>query len=370
MSSEIGQRSRKHCLRTFEEMKSWTLLPKLYGCLFIDMPWMDMIFAFSCALNRNRNHQEVSSQIEELLGGSDRILISLSVRSSFDLFLQAMNFPPDSELISTCINIKQMSDIAKYHGVIVKPVDIDLSNLKPTISQIESLITNRTVGIMVVQLFGMKFSTDELNQVAKKHNLLLIEDCAQAFYGPDAVHRVKADVAFFSFGSIKRFTCLGGACTVSNNPSILQRMRNIQNAYKVQGKMEYFYKLSKYVLFSLAMNNPFIAWFLSSLVSFMGIDYKVLVKSRLRSFTKGNLIEMIRYQPSMPLLLLLKRRMQALLVQNINMDACLRAEYAMSNLIEQPTFVVGCLSEMRDFWLFPVLVVSVMMFEYLFERHL
>ena len=317
-----------------------------------------MIFAFSYVLNRSKNHQEVHSKIEELLGGSDRILISLSVRSSFDLFLQAMNFPPNSELISTCINIKQMSDIAKYHGIHLKPVDVDLSSLKPNISMIESLITNRTVGIMVVQLFGMKFNARELKQVARKHNLLVIEDCAQAFYGPEALHKIETDIAFFSFGSIKRFTCLGGACVVCNNPKILQKMRLIQNTYKVQGQSDYFFKLSKYILFLIVMNNPFISWLLSSLVSMLGIDYKVVIKRQLRSFTKGNLIDMIRYQPSMALLLLLKRRMQALVGEPIDVSARLRAEYAISSLIEQPAYVLGCLSEIRDFWLFPVLVVS------------
>ena len=321
-----------------------------------------MLFAFSCFLSRSKHYQEVYNKVEELLGGADRILMSLSVRSSFDLFLQAMDFPPDSEIISTCINIKQMSDIAEYHGVHLKPVDVDLSNLKPNISQIESLITKKTVGIMIVQLYGMKFSTKELNEIAEKHNLLVIEDCAQAFYGPEALHKVETDVAFFSFGSIKRFTCLGGACIVSNNPVILQKMRHIQSTYKIQGQLEYFFKLSKYVIFLVGMNNPFIAWLLSSLISMLGIDTKVLVKSQLRSFTKGNLIEMIRYRPSMPLLLLLKRRMQALINENNDRSALLRAEYAISTLIEQPTYVVGCLSEVRDFWLFPILVVSIMRF--------
>ena len=317
-----------------------------------------MIYAFSCILSRGNNYQEVQGEIESLLGGPERILISLSVRSAFDLFFQAMRFPPESELISTCINIKQMSEIAKYHGVYMKAVDIDLSNLKPNVAQIESLITEKTVGIMVVQLFGMKFNTKELKDVAKKHDLLLIEDCAQAFYGPDSLHKVDSDIAFFSFGSIKRFTCLGGACIVCNNASVVQKMRQVQSTYTVQGRSAYFYKLLKYVVFMAVMNNPFISWFLSSLVSKMGIDYKVLVKSRLRSFTKGHFFEMIRYQPSISLLLLLRRRMKNLLEEEVNLGANLRAEYAVSCLIEKPTYVIGCLSEIRDFWLFPVLVVS------------
>lgn len=323
-----------------------------------DMSWIDMVYGLSHVLSWNHNHEEIQSDIETCLGGPDRILISLSVRSSFDLFLQAMNFPPGSELISTCINIQQMSDIAKYHRVFIKAVDIDLSNLMPSLEQIETLINDKTVGVMVVQLFGMKFRNTKLKQITEKHNLLLIEDCAQAFYGPQSLNEVQSDIAFFSFGSIKRFTCLGGACIVCNKPFILQKMRQIQRNYPLQGRYEYFCKLSKYAIFMFVINNTVLAKILSSFLSMIGVDYKVFVKSRLRSFTRGNLIKIIRHQPSVALLLLLRRRMKHLLNKETCMKGSLRAEYALGCLIEQPTYIVGCLSEIRDFWLFPVLVVS------------
>lgn len=326
----------------------------------LDISWIDVVYAFSCILSRTQNYEKLQNNIETFLGGPERILISLSVRSSFDLFLQAMKFPPGSELISTCINIQQMSAIAEHHGVHLKAVDIDLSNLKPNIAEIEFLITDKTVGIMVVQLFGMKFRVSEITELARKHGILVIEDCAQAFFGPQCLQTVKSDIAFFSFGSIKRFTCLGGACVVCNDPSILERMRKMQRNYAILGRYLYFSKLFKTIFFMIAMNHPFIAKVLSSCLSVMGIDYKVFVKSRLRSFTKGSLIEMIRFRPSTSLLLLLRKRMKSLNDEESCMKANTRAEYAISCLIEQPTYVVGCLSEIRDFWLFPVLVVGML----------
>ena len=326
---------------------------------FVDISWLDLLYAI-CNTARFLDHKNVQKEIECLLGGPDRILISLSVRSSFDLFLQAMKYPQDSEIIATCINIKQMSEIAEYHGIHMKGVDLDLSSMQPDISQIESKICEKTVGIFVVQLFGMKFKTTELKKIARKHRIVLIEDCAQAFFGPDAIDSIESDIAFFSFGSIKRSTCLGGACIVSNNSVILHKMRTIQSRYTLQGRWVYFFKLVKYLVIMIAMNNPSFSWILSSLLSMIGIDYKVFFKGSLRSFKASNnsLIELIRFQPSLPLLILIKRRMQHLLQFDDNyQDGRLHAEYAICSLIEKPVYVLGCLSEIRDFWLFPVLVV-------------
>ena len=335
-----------------------SLLLKLIPRHFIltDLPWIDMLCALSYISSRQK-YKAVQEEIEHFLGGPDQILVSLSVRSSFDLLLQAMDFSEGSELISTCINVQSMTDIAKHHGIILKGVDINLSNLQPDIAQIEAQITPKTIGIMVVQLFGYKFRMRELRKIAEKHDLILIEDCAQAFSGPQCFKEIESDFAFFSFGSIKRFSCIGGACIVSNNPDILQRMRTIQNCYSYQGRMEYFLKLAKYVLVMCLINFPFIAAVASRFVTWLGIDYKVFMKSRLRGFT-GDLMKLIRYQPSLPLLLLIRRRMNKILHESSQtQNGVLKAEYALSSLIEKPVYIVGCLSEIRDFWLFPILVV-------------
>ena len=325
---------------------------------------MDMLFALSSVASP-RQYRKVQNELEVMLGGPDKVLVSLSVRSAFDLFLQAMDFPPGSELITTNINVQNMKDIAKHHRLVLKCIDIDISDLQPKLSDIEEIITPKTVCIMVVQLFGRKYRTANIREIARKHDILLIEDCSQGYSGPHCVRECDSDVTFFSFGTIKRSTCFGGAITVASRPEILQKMRHLQELYAYQGRLTYFKKLVKYVVFMLVLNIPHMSWLVAKLIGMFGLDYKMFVKNRLRGFY-GDIIEMIRFQPALPLLLLLKRRTSQQIVDtNDNSPRGItNAEFAIACLLEKPVYVVGCLSEIRDYWLFPVLVVSIINFMY------
>jgi hypothetical protein len=57
---------------------------------------------------------------------SSSALVTLSVRTAFDLFLRSLRLPPGSEIIFSSVNIKDMLLIAKHHGLVVVPLDVDL----------------------------------------------------------------------------------------------------------------------------------------------------------------------------------------------------------------------------------------------------
>eukprot|EP00794_Sanderia_malayensis_P017784 gene17784-19560_t len=336
----------------------WHFLPQQFESIFIDISWLDMIYAIGYVAS-TKQYKNVKDDLENLLGGPERVLVSLSVRSSFDMLLQVLKFPPGSEMICTNITLMDMKDIARHHGLVLKAVDVDLSTLKPSLKDIDKAVTPKTVAIMVVQLFGRKFRTDRIQMLASKHNLLLIEDCAQGFSGVNCFNDLHSDVTLFSFGSVKRLTCLGGALTFVRNQRLLCKMRQLQDCYDIQGRFTYFKKLVKYVFVLLTLNSPFLVRMFSGLVSWFFKDHKILFKSFLRAFP-SNLFEMIRFQPSLPLLLLMKRRLTQQTMIHGEPDpgkiGLINAEFATACLIEKPLFVVGCLSQLRDFWLFPVLV--------------
>ena len=236
-----------------------------------------MLYAISYA-GSLKKHQAVQTEIESLLGGADKIMVSLSVRSAFDLLLQSINFPPGSELICTNVNIQDMKDIAEYHGLVLKPIDFDLSTMKPNVQDIVDTINSNTVGILLVQLFGRKYRTSEFLEIARKHNIILIEDCAQGFYGPACIQDAETDVTIFSLGSIKRTTCFGGAITVCKDPGLLLKMRQIQQLYHYQSRLAYLRKLIKYVIVILVTNHPTLSGVAKRIFQLLGIDYKWLIK--------------------------------------------------------------------------------------------
>lgn len=89
-------------------------------------------------------------------------------------------FGPGDEIITTPFTFISSAWGISYVGA--KPVFVDIEeetfNLDPT--KIEAAITPQTKGIIVVHLFGQPARMDEIMAIATKHNLFVIEDCAQA----------------------------------------------------------------------------------------------------------------------------------------------------------------------------------------------
>src|SRR5213079_2017257 len=76
-------------------------------------------------------------------------------------------------------------------------------------------------------------------ELAKKRGLVMIEDCAQAFTGPDYTGHPETNVAMFSFGSIKTMTALGGALLRVRDADLLRKMRTIQRTLPMQRRKEF-----------------------------------------------------------------------------------------------------------------------------------
>lgn len=113
--------------------------------------------------------------------------------------------------------------------VFVEP-DIRTFNMKP--ENIESTITENTKAIMPVHLYGQPCDMDSIVSIAQKHNLLIIEDCAQAH---GATYKGKTignfgDAAGFSFYPGKNLGALGDAgATVTNNKELADKVRALGN---------------------------------------------------------------------------------------------------------------------------------------------
>ena len=112
--------------------------------------------------------------------------------------------------------------------ITVTPCDIDPA-------KIEVAITNKTRAIMPVHLYGQACDMDSIMEIAKKHNLFVIEDCAQAH---GATYKGKTigsfgDAAGFSFYPGKNLGALGDAgAMVTNNEDIAKRVRALGNYVK------------------------------------------------------------------------------------------------------------------------------------------
>jgi perosamine synthetase len=96
---------------------------------------------------------------------------------------------------------------------------------------VEERITERTKAIIIVDIFGQPYDADRINDIAKKHNLLVIEDCAQA---PGAKYNDKwagtlGDIGIFSLNYHKHIHTGEGGIIVTDDDELADKMRLIRN---------------------------------------------------------------------------------------------------------------------------------------------
>jgi len=125
--------------------------------------------------------------------------------------------------------------------VLVEP-DVKTFNLDPKL--IEAAITEKTKAILTVHLYGQVTAMDEINAIAKKHSLKVIEDCAQAHGALYKGQKVGSlgDAAGFSFYPGKNLGALGDGGAVTTNDSELANTISALRNYGSHEKYKNLYK--------------------------------------------------------------------------------------------------------------------------------
>lgn len=119
-----------------------------------------------------------------------------------------------------------------HAGATPVPVEPDERTYNIDPAKVEHAITPKTKAIMVVHLYGQPADMDPINAIARKYNLKVIEDCAQAHGARYKGRRVGGlgDAAGFSFYPGKNLGALGdGGAVVTNDPVLVERIMILRN---------------------------------------------------------------------------------------------------------------------------------------------
>jgi dTDP-4-amino-4,6-dideoxygalactose transaminase len=148
-------------------------------------------------------------------------------RMAFYYILKAVDLPAGSEVIFPALTFWAVPEIASRAGL--NPVFIDVDpltfNLDP--NGIEAVITERTRAIVPTHLYGQPCDMSKIMPVAEKHNLVVIEDCAQAV-GARYRGRLVGTfglASFFSFQLLKGINTYGGGMALTNDSALASRVR-------------------------------------------------------------------------------------------------------------------------------------------------
>lgn len=138
--------------------------------------------------------------------------------------------PGDEVIVPTLTYVASVNTIMQTGASVVYAESLaDTWNV--SVPDIRSRITSKTKAVMVVHLYGLACDMDEVVALCKEHNLLLIEDCAEAFGSlyKDQHVGTFGDVATFSFFGNKTITTGEGGMVVSKNKDIHERACHLKS---------------------------------------------------------------------------------------------------------------------------------------------
>ncbi len=173
--------------------------------------------------------QSLESELAKYTGASHAITCG-SGTDALTIALLALGLEPGDEVIVPDFTFIAPAECVMRLGGIPKFADIDPKTLQISPESIETLVGERTRGIIAVNLFGQCAPYQEIRKIAKAHGLWLIEDAAQAF---GALQNGKASCTFgaisiTSFYPVKPLGCYGdGGALFTQDENLAQKIRLI-----------------------------------------------------------------------------------------------------------------------------------------------
>ena len=173
--------------------------------------------------------------------------------TALHLALVTLGIGTGDEVIIPTFTMIATANTVRYTGAVPVLVDLDNRCWNMDVNQIEEKITNRTKAIVVVHTYGHPAEMYTINKIAKKYNLYVVEDAAEAHgakYKGQSIGSI-GDVACFSFYGNKIITTGEGGMLVTNNKEIATIAANLRD--HAFSKDRHFWH--KYVGFNYRMTN-------------------------------------------------------------------------------------------------------------------
>jgi len=163
--------------------------------------------------------------------GIDYAISVNSATSGLSAAFGASGIGPGDEVITTCLSFHATAlSILTFNSIPVF-VDVDSKSFCLDPESVEKAVTPRTKAILAVHLLGRAADMDAIAAIARQHNLMVIEDCAQA---PGTKYKGRlvgtiGDIGVYSFQETKNITTGEGGMVVTGNSALATKVRLIRN---------------------------------------------------------------------------------------------------------------------------------------------
>lgn len=167
------------------------------------------------------------AELARLLGsGHVRACSTEYGRMALYFILKAMNFAPGAEIIVPAFTFWVVPEIVRVAGLTPVFADIDPATFTLCPRAVERAITPNTRAVLPTHLYGMACDMDPILEVARRHNLKIIEDCAHSLGAvyKDRMVGTLGDASFFSFQAFKPLNTYGGGLAWTRDEDVARRV--------------------------------------------------------------------------------------------------------------------------------------------------
>jgi dTDP-4-amino-4,6-dideoxygalactose transaminase len=157
--------------------------------------------------------------------GAQRILLTTSCTAALELAALLCNIGPGDEVILPSFTFVSTANAVVLRGATPVFVDIRPDTLNIDERLIEAAITPRTRAIFPVHYAGIGCEMDEIMAIARRHNLLVVEDAAQGVFAKYKGRWLGTigQMGCYSFHETKNFSCGEGGALIINDPALEKR---------------------------------------------------------------------------------------------------------------------------------------------------
>jgi len=191
--------------------------------------------------NMGKKHKQLQKELEELLG-VEHVALYCNGHLALENILEALDLTPGGEIITSPYTFASTTHAIVRCGF--EPVFCDIDPVDFTIDtdRIEELITDKTVAILPIHVYGNFCDVEKIKKIADSHGLKVIYDAAHAFAASYKGRSAASygDAAMFSFHATKVFNTIEGGAVCYHEDRLEQRLKDLKN-FGIHGPEEVAY---------------------------------------------------------------------------------------------------------------------------------
>lgn len=180
--------------------------------------------------NMGVKHKQLQAELEGLLG-VPHVTLYTNGHLALENAIAALNLPKGGEVITTPFTFASTTHAIVRNGLVPVFCDVNDRDYTMDVTKIEGLITDKTVAIVPVHVYGNLCDVETIDRIAKKYGLKVIYDAAHAFAVKfkGVSSACFGDMSMFSFHATKVFNTIEGGCICFGEDKWVQILNDQKN---------------------------------------------------------------------------------------------------------------------------------------------